>query len=762
MTSQAEYVLRIEKLKASIDQVVVEKSIDGMQDVLEYYRSMAESVGALRVPLGEMRARLKSWQVSANEAIGSLERRKGALVERDQANWNPEGPPATAAATLKAASVREDGRVVLHEGYLWRKRLRGIGSPWKRVWVTLWVKGRRGTTGQGRAGPSPSSPQASISWAASSSAGSQKRSSMVSVVEDGDTLPTEHLEARQCESHDRRWCFELVAAGGGPGSLLAVLQAENEDEMQAWLRAIQNSCAPVGELLVREDAETAGPVPDSQQPPLPKTPTTPTIPQNLPQEIVQADADLRSSIPSLELVPGEIGVEVFSAALSPGGILLGRVLVSSECVRATSTVFGVESRASVPLSAIKRMQVETGEGSFWLTCTLSTRDPNDTEEARDTELTFRMLDEEASRASIDRLERVIDFRRSVRERPLAELLQCLYSGTPGKQPKPTSTSKAEASLEEVQCGCTEHCDRMVYSGILGMDLEGILERVFGSDLSLVLDFLQRHDYRDPEISEWKPSPNNPPTDATIFATGSTRTARFSVPNPLLKNSCTPGIETWTMRVYERGRRAIIDKRADMPEVLYGDCFCVNVRYCLTALTLRNDKDGAEELGKPAARSTRMKVSAGMTWFKSPLMKPIIASTTARITDASCRTMITLIEEMVRKEAKGGDLVGKSDASAIIENEGIPSEEPKKMTKITSIKRLYAQAFACIYGILLLVALIMWLKRPVIRCVLHGKLDASAPLQVNLTRKDLGVFRAEILDLLEQVEELDRELQENVK
>lgn len=117
-----------------------------MTAVLDYHQAMHDLFSALRPHLRDLSARLADWQLGANAALGALEPECKALIDRHKPYWNPTGPLLPPPSTTEAGA----GNREIKQGYLFRRRMKGIGTPWKRVWAWIDAEGYFGTTAVGR------------------------------------------------------------------------------------------------------------------------------------------------------------------------------------------------------------------------------------------------------------------------------------------------------------------------------------------------------------------------------------------------------------------------------------------------------------------------------------------------------------------------------------------------------------------------------------------------------------------------------------
>lgn len=131
MQSALGYLVRIEKIKANLDSQLAERLSTTLRDVAEYFECMAGVFGALlKGPLDDIMDRLRVSQKAAASKASGLDTQKTALIDRWRSFWNPDSgilvpPGGNATYTF------------IKQGWLFKRRTRGIGTPWKPVWVML-------------------------------------------------------------------------------------------------------------------------------------------------------------------------------------------------------------------------------------------------------------------------------------------------------------------------------------------------------------------------------------------------------------------------------------------------------------------------------------------------------------------------------------------------------------------------------------------------------------------------------------------------
>lgn len=632
------------------------------------------------------------------------------------------------------------------------------------------------------------------------------------------------IEARPTEVWDRRWCFEIVCIQKDPGfkkdhheqqtnnltllntpfqtTLLAVYQAEGEEDLKEWLRAFQNipllhkSAQNNTEITNREikanpdlNLSTDEPEKRTTIKPADALSTMTEVPGQLRTlldaypEAALPNAHLHQYFP--EVPESELGLLDFPAA-AINGLLLGRVFASATHLYCFTSVFGVERRAWYDLGHVAEMRVV--RGLFWLDLILTsacssnadssatkneyhenTEEDNSAEEdpgEPDFTVTVKMILEDNADAVVEALERIIDHKRRVRRQPMVVLLDALFRNkktvnnnnaaeVDGKLPAPYLASLKETSSPVLanknqsstvcdRCPCLDHGDLMpMYDAVFPITLDQLLELMFHEEGDKVtLEFYRRVGYTAVKFEPWStptsPSAkggrntsrenlNSPPGgDSWEKIPGSNRQLHFSMPNFFMKSKQTPGVEDLILKEYTKDKCAVLAKTVSMPEILYGDCFQVTVRFCFT--TNKNNNNGGN--------CTRVQVHQGIKWLRSTIMRGFIASNTTKITREGVQCHMGIVEELVRERVPGNQGVIFSSA-AIDHNQ--PRDDQNILAPSNLINGRDGMAGFLLRGIhtmllavppwvrlLMLVwsvavgwALVTWLRRPVVRPVYYS-------------------------------------------
>lgn len=568
-------------------------------------------------------------------------------------------------------------------------------------------------------------------------------------------------EARPSDAYDRRWCFEVLTSNATLPVSLLVFQAEGEDDLKDWLRTFQNAklstarqtpSSTVQDTYQQETSSaeslTASATTASREPavgrqppsiaPRPHEPTVSLIQSSLLDQLKElrpVNEELRVLFKD-DVGADEVCLLAFSAAVHRN--VPGRVFLTQSRLYAASTVFGVETRTSFGLELVTRMSVN--RRPFWIHVELAIVDGS--------LLALRLLhllDDEAAR-TVGLLERIIDARRSVRPRTLEDLALDLF-------PEKATTRKAAKPVGElVDCGCPEHLERTVYEAVLPIGVEPLLDILFGPECPASKELIATQRFTNLVVEDW----------TSNLAVGSTRQCRFFVPNPMLPGKETRSIENWLMLRHDLERAAIIEKTATTPDVLYGECFEIRVRYCLTlCATPSNDVDAmargtAESIptGKQAQTQkaqdlTKLVVCAGMRWLKSTIMKSIIRASANRITDDAILCMGRIVEEHVRKAVGDKAVIDKKTLlsggiSATKEEEG---RRRSRIVVLASIS-LVALLLAILAGAL------HWRRRERYSCVHIHRSLLSSPIPAC---HEAAVIRADLLRALDSLGQIDRQL-----
>lgn len=358
---------------------------------------------------------------------------------------------------------------------------------------------------------------------------------------------------------------------------------------------------------------------------------------------------------------------------------------------------------------------------------------------------LHLLDDEADR-TVGLLERIIDARRSVRPRTLDDLALALF-------PEMASTRQVAKSVGElVDCGCPEHLERTVYEAVLPIGVEPLLDILFGPECPASRELIATQRFTNLVVEDWTAG----------LAVGSTRQCRFFVPNPMLPGKETRSIENWAMLRHDLERAAIIEKTATTPDVLYGECFEIRVRYCLTlCATPGSDADGKAKStaeATPGSRqaqtqaSTKLVVCAAMRWLKSTIMKSIIRASANRITDDAILCMGRIVEEHVRKAAGSNAVIDKKALPGVGSSASKAREEERRRNRIVVIAAISLAALL----LAVLAGAMHWRgrQREGYTCVHIHRSLLSSPIPAC---QEAAVIRADLLRALDRLGQIDRQL-----
>lgn len=108
---------------------------------------------------------------------------------------------------------------------------------------------------------------------------------------------------------------------------------------------------------------------------------------------------------------------------------------------------------------------------------------------------------------------------------------------------------------------------------------------------------------------------------------------------------------------------VVDCQTSTPNIPYADSFYTKTRYCIT-------RAGSDQ--------TRISISLGIVWLKSPFVKSIIKSTTLKTFADFCVDYMTCLRaEIAKKITPGGDASKKIEE---ITEEALDSSTLKELTE----------------------------------------------------------------------------------
>ena len=131
------------RLKHSMDVQLTEKLLICLGDLVEYI----EADGGIFATLGPHVQSIKQkhsaeWEPQSRRCIEQLEPMKTALVDKWKPFWKPDGLLTSSAIAdidtgLSAMFSEEGPNAILKQGWLNKRRTKGIGTPWKPVWMLI-------------------------------------------------------------------------------------------------------------------------------------------------------------------------------------------------------------------------------------------------------------------------------------------------------------------------------------------------------------------------------------------------------------------------------------------------------------------------------------------------------------------------------------------------------------------------------------------------------------------------------------------------
>lgn len=584
------YIARINKFKAGADIFFVEKCLGTASELADFIEAMWAMTAAMKEPASTMRTRLSIWQKDAKAAMMGMDQKTTQADDQVRARYSPD-------------SALEPTKGAEKEGYLMRKRQKGLGPSWKRVFVAL--KG-----------------SLFVQYVMGHRRGSIERSFELHVL---------LCELRPADA-DRRHCFEVHTS-----VKTYIYQAESEENMRDWIRVFENAknhalrSSGAGDLItpaaedtsIDEDVELFNNDPGNQIATVPTTPLTSKRLSDIAQEFerfshipyspsetlfvsfmclweeevmmmkeVGDDVEVRGGVEenqekrfSYRKVRDDVeeGQEKRSSykKITSG---FGKLYGTERALYFGSNLFGVKHESIRPWSDIKSINYTMGEATGMLT-----------------------IDEGTVRA-----------RTFLNERERSETIMILWRNSRCDQPKTASELRSalqssaeplnERPLEasEVPCGCTDHLEKNEIDIVLPVEVDELFKLLMGDESPVWRGVQEKCGYTNVRMTPWAPGDDGKEE----------RSAKYVVPvnHPLVKAKETECVGYHMLLRRDPGKCYVVKQTASTPGVPYGETFTMISKYCMT-------------LHSPG--HSRLRTFVGLNWIKSPLVKSMIRSSTLK-------------------------------------------------------------------------------------------------------------------------------------
>lgn len=553
---------------------------------------------------------------------GDLDRLRDAVPQ-----WQEEA--SVRLATLKQAPCRPNGLVLLEQlkagrksGHLYRRSGKSLGKgPWKRAHARL-DGAEFLLTAPGRLRG-----QVHVVW-------------RINVL---------LCELKPVEVPERRNCFEVYTSQKSQ----VFCTAEGEEDLREWMRAFEAAKA----LAIQDQDQDAGLLPappdaddaQSVETMLPDARPARAAPSYLlhrenaalhdavalaADELVLASFCCLVRVACERFLSGKLYVTVRGLHLLPSALLPP----DGSHPRALSVAFeGVAAVEAVPgehhllASAILRLDDELAVGGG----------------AAATELTLMAIDQGA----LDTVARLHRNSRQASPKTTSDLLRELSLSTRPPPPSADAPGAEEPAGAAAGCGCEDHLEAVQVNAVLPVAVDTLWEWLDPAHPVMQRVFAARQ-YFDIQTEGFRKA---------AAADGAPRKERqftFKIPmsNPLLKAKETTCYETGVLLREEPGTAYVLATDARTPQVPYGDAFVTQSRLCLAAL---------------GATRTRLTMSFGMQWKRSPLVKGIIRDAAGKGYGKYCELLVASLTEQI-KATRPPSLGEGADDEPVIVVEAAPA------------------------------------------------------------------------------------------
>lgn len=625
-----DYLARLRQFRVTFELGLLDKMSIGLGGFGEFCWALGTLFRALEGDENRLREELPRWQAAEETRLAGLKR----------APRRPNG--------LTQLELVKSGK---KSGYLYKRVGRALSSKgnWKRVYCEL--DGAHFTlTAQGR-----------------------HRSRIQHLARVSVLL----CEARTVEVADRRGCFEIYTSQ----EAWVLCCQEGEDEMREWLRAFE------GAKTTAIRASTLGTVVEEPEQDAGRAASPPRAMEYL---LMRQNDELHRMLPAMEEAEAVLGHLCGILRLACDSYLVGRLFVTAQALYLQpATLFSrTESRVVVmPFAGIQAVEPQPLGEHLMAQCLIKLREDDEHEPPSalrgSTNISMMCIEQ----TSIDLLARL--HRNSTLPKPKTtqELLTELNLRTATPSPRQRNyedDSDDEQELqqtqeptidEEVPCGCAKHLEVTETNVIFPVPADTLFNMMFGAGCSRPLKTLfTKLGYTGAECGDWQEqsiAPSSTTTDDAATMSRLERDVRYIVPvnNPLLKAKGTPCHERNMQIIVEPGRRYIVDTEARTPQVPYGDTFITLSRCCITSV-------GAEK--------SRLRMSGGMHWIRSPLVKSIIRDATMKGFSRYCKGLVEALREEIKM------LKPELDTAAIIQ-ETPPSPQPERSPSTSGSSMLHGLA-----------------------------------------------------------------------
>lgn len=627
-----DYMARIRQFRVNFELGLLSKVNVGLSGFGEFCWALGQLFRSLEPDLDQLRVLVPQWQEEEMERL----------------------------AGLKHAPRRPNGLVLLEQiksgkksGYVYKRSLRGLSSKgnWKRTYARL--EGAHFTlTAPGRL------------------RGTVQLVSRINVL---------LCEVRTVEVPDRRGsCWEIYTSQKS----WVLCCAEGEDEMREWLRAFEAAKTVAMQTANQANPEAdpqggvAGEDMDEDEDEFGEQP-------NVSSDLQSKSADYKLSRENdelhslVDLLDTDLVLSSFCGLLklSCDQYLSGRYMVTATGIYLIPAVLIKPPQGlcvvTIPFESIKTLEPNAQDDHMLASCAVTFHsDASLHPSLGNVNAALLMSIDSSSIDLLCRLHRNSVLPRSKGTLDLLAELGLQHQSSANAIGSSSSVAKDSIATpgqdEEVPCGCQDHLELLDLNIIFPVSVDTLFSVMFGQlSPASMKSLFSTLKYTDIEIGAWH-SETATSEDALPRME---RQVNYTVPlsNPLLKAKGTPCYEHNVQTVAEPGSRYIVDTEARTPQVPYGDAFIAVSRCCLTAV-------GPER--------SRLKMSAGMQWSRSPLVKSIIKDATMKGFSRYCKALLAAIKDEIQQL--------KPEAQVIVEETVTGGENEADRNRPNMVRALFGE------------------------------------------------------------------------
>lgn len=600
------YIVRMSKFKTGADMFFVEKCLGTIGELKEFTHALNAMVEAMGMPAAAMRTQLSIWQMEAKSMAARMDRNTNEALEIVRVRHSPDAPYEVTKGVEK-------------EGYLFKRRQKGIVVSWRRVYVTI----KDGLF---------------IQWTMGPRRGTIERSFGINVL---------LCELRPADV-DRKYCFEVHTA-----HKTFCYQAESEEDLRDWIRVFENAKnhalqvgssstlidtgegvggglysagTETGTPTVYDSLDETGSITDQNQINSQATNTA----NGIRIEVGMNNNNNNAREAFMPVPTSETTFSSFSCLWTGTGGTegqtnrnnFGHVYGTERSLIFASNLFGVNQSTSINWVDICEQTYSMSDVTGMLTIKATGN------------MVIHAITFFNEQNNYEMLMFLWRNARSEKPKTVAELRVSISQPLSGStEPAITTTS---INAEAVSCGCGDHLERTEIDVVLPLNVDKLFDLLMEPDSPFLSAFNNQRDYRNFTQTSW-----------TLGAEGKDeRTAHFIVPvnHPLTKLKETDCTEIQTMVRRDPGQCYVIRKVASTPAVTYGDAFSPVSLFCLT---------------HQSTGHSRLRVHVGVIWHKSPLVKSMIRSTTLKAMTEIMTTYRQVLWAEIRKTNPGATEKGQS-------------------------------------------------------------------------------------------------------